>query len=97
MTSILDILAADPNVSNDLRRVLAGSAESAAAAEMQIRRAAYVAALIRMDWQFDYADDHNVWKKGNTELKRLRAERKEVDPSGELWAKHAHADFKGES
>ena len=60
---------------------------------LPVRRAAYVSALLRMDWQFEHSDDAQRWRESRDELRRLRAEQKSVDPDGSLWAKHAHPDY----
>lgn len=57
------------------------------------RRASYVEALRQMDWQFEYADDHRAWKRGSTELERLRREQAVVDADGSLWRRHAPESF----
>lgn len=62
--------------------------------ELACRRALYVSALKRMDWQFEHSEDQRKWRAGCDELKRLRAERKELDPDSALWRLHAHEDYR---
>lgn len=89
MTNILALIAADPNVDPALRSVLLKQSTSVPA-----RRAAYVSALLKFDWTFEFSDDHRVWRAGRDELKRLRAERAAVDPDGVLWKLHAHQNYR---
>ena len=34
---------------------------------------AFIAMLAAHDWQFEFSDDHQVWKRGNAVEKELRA------------------------
>ena len=90
MTDILSMLANDPNVAPELRAILDTQGS------LPIRRAEYVSALLKHDWQFDYSDDHRVWTAGRDETKRLRLERAVVDPDHALWKKHAHESYRHE-
>lgn len=76
-----------------LHSVFAGILATIEQAPLQLKRAEYVARLIKMDWAFDFAP-YEQWAKGRDELAALRQMQAEVDPSGELWNKHAHPDFK---
>lgn len=60
---------------------------------LPVRRAHYIAALRRMDWAFEWSDDHRVWTRGRDELTRLRAEQCELDPTGALWLANAPRSF----
>lgn len=60
---------------------------------LQMRRAQYVSALKRMDWLHEWSDDHRAWTSGRAELTRLRAQQAELDPTGELWRRHAHQSY----
>jgi hypothetical protein len=75
------------------RSILALHGMPEACDEFPIRRAAYVSALLRMDWLFEFSDDHLRWRAAREELHRLRAERKVVDPDGLLWRANAHPNF----
>lgn len=77
-----------------LHPVFAGILATVEQAPLQLKRAQYVARLIKMDWGFEFADDGNAWRRGRDELVALRQMQAEVDPAGELWDKHAHPDFK---
>jgi hypothetical protein len=91
--NIIAAIMADPNVSGDLKRVLgAPSADQALA----LRRAAYVASILKFDHQFEFSEDQREWRAGRDELKRLRAERAEVDADGALWRKHMHHAYRFE-
>lgn len=81
--NILSQLMADPHV-----------AAAVAADPLPTRRAAYVSALLKMDWQFESSDDQRCWRAGRLEIERLRAEREVVDGDHALWKLHAHQDFR---
>lgn len=56
--------------------------------------AQYEAALRRMDWQFEFSDDGEVYRRGRAELQCLRTMQAELDPTGAVWrsiAPHTHA------
>lgn len=92
MNHIIAAVLADPGIDPAFQAGVA-STEVDQTAE-PVRRALYVAALLRMDWTFDHSDDIKVWRRGRNELLRLRAERSEIDPDGALWAKHAPEGFR---
>lgn len=54
----------------------------------QLKRAAFVTRLARMDWSFEYTDDGRVYRKGVAELAALRLEQLDTDPTAQLWNKH---------
>ena len=60
-----------------------------ATGEAAIKRAAYVSALVKMDWSYEFSDDGRVWAAGRDALAALRAMQAEIDPTGELWLRHA--------
>jgi hypothetical protein len=89
MTSpLIAAILADPGVGVDFKAAL-GRAEEAKC----LRRAEYVSALLKMDWQFEHADDHRVWEAGRAELVRLRDLRYFLDTDHALWKKHAPKEF----
>lgn len=57
----------------------------------QAQVAAYEKALQDHDWQHEFSDDHSVYQRGHNALSTLRMLRRELDPSGDLWNKHAPA------
>lgn len=61
---------------------------------LQIKRADYVARLVRMDWEFERADDARWYRAGRDELRALQAMRSEVDPTGSLWNRHAPESYR---
>lgn len=91
MQQFLAAVLADANISPAYQSAMAEQAIDQTA--MPVRRAHYVAGLVRMDWTFEASDDHAVWKRGRAELERLRALRAEVDPDHTLWNRHAHRDY----
>lgn len=54
----------------------------------------YVRDLRRMDWTFEFSDDHTVYRRGRQELDRLRSIQRELDPRGTLWNQHATEFYK---
>lgn len=92
MQSLIAAILADENVSPLFQSAMADQAVGQTA--LPVRRAHYVADLIRMDWTFEASDDMNVWRRGRNELERLRALRAEVDPDHTLWNRHAHQDYR---
>lgn len=54
----------------------------------QLKRAAFVTRLARMDWSFEFCDDARIYRKGVAELAALRLEQLDVDPTAQLWNKH---------
>ncbi len=92
MQDLFTAILADPNVSDEFKFVLQGNA--AQRDDTPMRRARYVASLIKFDHQFEFSDDQCVWRAGRDELQCLRAERLAVDADGALWRKHMHASYK---
>jgi hypothetical protein len=92
MNDILTSILTDPNVSDDLKFVLQGNV--AQQDDTPMRRARYVAALQRFDFQFEFSDDHAFWKRCRDELQRLRIVREEVDKDHALWRRHAPAEYR---
>lgn len=84
MQQFLAAVLADANISPAFQSAMAEQAIDQTA--MPVRRAHLVAAMIRFDKQFEFSDDQRVWRAGRDELQRLRAEAREVDPDGKLWA-----------
>lgn len=60
----------------------------------QLRLAAYVAALRRHDWSFEYSDDMRAIRAGRDSLKHLVAERAAIDADGAIWNSVAPEGFK---
>lgn len=89
---IIGAILADPNIDASFKGAMAAQAADQAA--LPVRRARYVSALIRMDWSFEFSDDHAVWQRGRDELTRLRAERDAIDPDRALWNQHAHPNYR---
>ena len=54
----------------------------------QLKRAAFVARLVRMDWSFEFCDDARVYRKGVADLAALRLEQLDTDPTAQLWNKN---------
>ncbi len=77
----LAMIAADPNVHPTFAQVLA--------CNLAHRRAAYVEALKRFDWQHEHSDCQRTYSRGREELARLRAEQRVVDENGVLWGMYA--------
>jgi len=48
--------------------------------------------LRRFDWQFEYSDDHSVWREGKTKLAALRKVQQLLDHNKEIWNKYAPKD-----
>lgn len=85
--------AAQPNA--HVHPVMAEAISRAAAIPTQLRRADYVARLARLDRYVDLGPEcsHMV----RDEEQRLRLVRAEIDPTGELWNKHAPIQFRDAS
>jgi hypothetical protein len=96
MNDILSAIMADPNVSPEMKRVLAPVKPLDGDHVLALRRAAYVSAIIKFDHQFEFSSDQRVWQAGRNEIKRLRAERAAVDADGALWRKHMHEAYRFE-
>jgi rubrerythrin len=47
--------------------------------------AGYVTLLRIHDWQYQFSDDQQVWKKGNNERQRLEALQRKLDPDQSIW------------
>lgn len=78
--------AADPVIGAVLSPALAQAVE--------VRRAAYVAKLLRHDWFYDYCDCHASWERGRSERIDLLNDRAVVDPDCALWNRHAPVEFR---
>lgn len=76
--SILDVIAADPNVAPTLRRAIAPS-------PINPERVAYELALRRHDWSHEFSDDGDAYRRGRAELQALREMQPRVDPKFALW------------
>lgn len=57
--------------------------------EPDLTKAEYVDALRRMDWSFEFSDDHRAYTAGRKALQRLHELRALCDPDGSIWAAHA--------
>lgn len=84
MDHILSAILADPRVSPEFASAMALQSPDQTA--LPVRRAHLVAAMLRFDKQFEFSEDHTVWRRWRDELQRLREESKAVDPEGALWA-----------
>jgi len=89
---ILAAIISDPNINAGFRAAVA-RAEPQGNPLRERQLAAYVAALVRFDWNFEYSDDHAFWKRCRDELQRLRIVREEVDKDHVLWRRHAPAEY----
>lgn len=83
----MDRQAATAGHSN-LHPTFAAILGSVEAQTQQLKRAAFVARLARMDWSFEHTDDARIYRKGVAELAALRLEQLDTDPSAQLWNKH---------
>lgn len=92
MDQFLAMLLADANCSPQFQSAMALQAPDQTA--LPIRRAHYVAALVRFDFQFEHSDDHAAWRRGRDELERLRKLRAEVDQDMVLWHRHAPQEYR---
>lgn len=91
MNPIIAAILADPGIDAAFQSGVALAEPDQSV--LPVRRAHYVAALLRHDWLFEQADDLRSWRRGRNELQRLRSERAVVDPDGSLWRKHAPEEF----
>lgn len=89
---IFSAILGDANISPAFKGAMAGLAPDPTA--LPVRRAKYVADLIRMDWTFEASSDQRVWQRGRDELQRLRAECDAIAPDRTLWIRHAHSDYR---
>lgn len=78
----------------NLHPVFAGILAGITAQPEQIKRAEYITALRKHDWQSEFADDMSAVRAGRESLKRLVELRAEIDPSGEVWNSVAPDGFK---
>lgn len=74
--------------------LIAGILDQSAQLPAQVRRAEYVSRLIRMDWQFEFADDARPYRAGRDELMALRQLQIELDPTAQLWNRHVPAQYR---
>lgn len=54
-------------------------------AQLQLRLAAYKAALHRFDWQFNWIDDGAAYQRARDKFEALRREATLIDPGWSLW------------
>lgn len=54
----------------------------------------YVRDLRKLDWDFEFSDDHAVYLRGAQEVQRLRKIQQEFDASGTLWNQYATETYK---
>ncbi len=59
------------------------------------RLAAYHDILSMLDWQYQFADDHAVFKRGEQMVARAHLLQAEVDPSGDLWRSYSGSRMHG--
>lgn len=86
--TLIEAILADPSVGVDFQNALRRAEEG-----KSLRRAEYVAALLRMDWKFEFSDDHRAWQAGRDELVRLRDLRDKLDPDHALWKANAPKEY----
>ena len=91
MQQFLAAILADANISPAFQSAMAEQAVDQTA--LPVRRAHYVAAMLRFDHQFEHSADQRVWRAGRDELQRLRAERDLIDPDRALWNRNMHEDY----
>lgn len=77
---------------SNVHPVFAGILAGIQQAPEQIKRAQYVARLIKMDWQFEHAPGEQ-WRAGKAELTALRELQADIDPDAELWNRHAPFEY----
>jgi hypothetical protein len=53
----------------------------------------YTESLKRMDWEYEFSDDHRVYCNGREELKALVMDRDRLDPAGTIWNQYAPEKF----
>lgn len=58
-------------------------------AELTALRAAYIEALRRQDWGYEYADDHTAYQEGKAGMEQLRAMRDKLPDGIPLWNAYA--------
>lgn len=62
----------------------------------EVKRADYVAALIRIGWTIETVSGYLDGAAGQAELARVRSMRQAVDATGMLWFDLAHPSFRDE-
>ena len=72
--------------------IFAGILADIQQAPEQIKRAQYISRLTKMDWQFEHVPAEQ-WRAGKVELTALRELQAEIDPSAELWNRHAPFEY----
>ena len=55
---------------------------------------AYVHALTRHDWHYEYSDDHAAWLRGNAERAALQQIQRQLDPDYTVWNAHAPEQYR---
>jgi hypothetical protein len=53
--------------------------------------AAYHELLSTFDWQFNHAEEHAAWKRGQKAYERLLCLQMEVDPDASIWMSYPGA------
>lgn len=56
--------------------------------------AAYIQALQRHDWAFEWSDNHGIWRAGRDSLEALRRDQKQVDPDFMVWNQFCPAEWR---
>lgn len=56
--------------------------------------AAYIKALRGHDWDFEWSDDHGIWRAGRDSLEALRRDQKQIDPDFMVWNQFCPAEWR---
>lgn len=48
----------------------------------------YETKLARMDWHYEYSDDHSVWTAGRRALGEVSALQAQLDPDRTIWNRY---------
>jgi hypothetical protein len=59
---------------------------------MKMNREEYERKLKWHDWQYEYSDDHAVWRRGTIAQRELEEAARTLDPDYALWNLYAPAD-----
>lgn len=61
------------------------TARAYAASSICPERSTYEVALRKFDWQFEFSDDGEVYRRGREALQKLREQQQRIDPAGTIW------------